>query len=94
MNCSSVITSLHAFKKMISRNITDEDVKAVIRNGEIIREYPDDKPYPSKLLFMMIGRRPIHVVVGKMEKTEACVVITVYIAGEDIWEPDFKTKRK
>ena len=79
---------------MISRNITEEDVKVAIGDGEVIKEYPDDRPYPSVLLFIMIGNRPIHVVVGRMEETEACIIITVYIAGEDIWEPDFKTKKK
>jgi hypothetical protein len=79
---------------MVSRNISDIDVKVVIQNGEIIREYPDDKPYPSKLLFAMVRHRPIHVVVGKVEETGDCIVITVYVAGEDIWEPDFKTKKK
>ena len=94
LNCSSVITSLHAFKKMVSRNITDDDVKMVIRDGEIIKEYPNDKPYPSKLLYKMIGERPIHVVAGQMDKAGKCVIITVYVAGEDIWETDFKTKKK
>jgi hypothetical protein len=34
------------------------------------------------------------VVVGKVEETGDCIVITVYVAGEYIWEPDFKTKKK
>jgi hypothetical protein len=78
---------------MISRNITDEDVKKVVDTGEIIREYPQDKPYPSKLLFKMILDRPIHVVVGRIEGTLACIIITVYVAGDDIWQSDFKTKK-
>ena len=94
MNCSSIITSLHALKRMISRNITDKDIKQVIEDGETIREYPDDKPYPSRLLFKMVNNRPIHVVIGKLEDTESCVIITVYVAGVDIWEDDFKTKKK
>ncbi len=79
---------------MVSRNISDVDVRTVIQNGEVIKEYPDDKPYPSKLLFAMVGYRPIHLVIGKIQETGECIVITVYIAGEDIWEPDFKTKKK
>jgi hypothetical protein len=94
MDCSSVITSLHAVKRMVSRSIMDYEVKTVIKEGEIIRQYPDDKPNPSMLLHKVINGRPIHVVVGRSADTNVCVVITVYIADEEMWEMDFKTKKK
>ncbi len=43
--CNGIITSLHAFRRMLERNISDEDVENVIISGEVIKEYPDDKPY-------------------------------------------------
>ena len=79
---------------MVSRNVMDDVVKIVIQEGEVITHYPDDKPNPSVLLFKMVEGRPVHVVVGKDPETNACVVITVYIADEDKWEIDFKTKKK
>jgi hypothetical protein len=37
---------------MFERNISDEVVEKVIKNGKIIEEYLDDKPYPS---FLILG---------------------------------------
>jgi hypothetical protein len=37
---------------MFERNISDEVVEKVIKNGKIIKEYLDDKPYPS---FLILG---------------------------------------
>ena len=77
---------------MLERGISDTDVEAVITGGETIKEYPEDKPYPSILLFKMIGIVPVHVVMSKNEMG-ACIVITVYVPDTDIWEADFKTKK-
>jgi hypothetical protein len=78
---------------MLERNISDTDVEEVIAKGELIKEYPDDKPYPSKLIFKMIDNIPVHVVMSQ-DEIGTCIVITVYIPDIDIWEADFKTKRE
>jgi hypothetical protein len=93
VECKSIITSLHALKRMISRNISPVDVKQALQSGEIIREYADDKPYPSMLVYKVVNGKQIHVVVGREEPSRVCVIITVYIADEEIWESDFKTKK-
>lgn len=79
---------------MMQRSISPADVKAVIDHGEIINRYPDDQPYPSVLMLHTIDKRPVHVVVGKNNDSGECVVITVYIAGEEYWESDFRTKKE
>ncbi len=91
--CNGIITSLHAFKRMLERDISDTDVEDVILFGEVIKEYPDDKPYPSKLILKIVTEIPIHVVVAK-DEIGACIVVTVYIPDTDIWEADFKTKKE
>jgi hypothetical protein len=35
---------------MFERRITAEDVRAVVADGEVIQSYPEDKPYPSRLV--------------------------------------------
>jgi hypothetical protein len=76
---------------MFSRNISIEDIKEVIINGEIINSYPEDMPFPSYLLYKTISYRPLHVLIAKDVLT--CIVITVYQPDEKIWNSDFKTKR-
>jgi hypothetical protein len=35
------------FKEMFEKNISLEDVIDAVHTGEVIKEYTDDKPYPS-----------------------------------------------
>lgn len=91
--CSNFIFSGHAVNAMISRNILVDEVVAVIEWGEVIANYPDDKPYPSKPLLNFINGIPIHVVVAQNDNNE-CVVITCYFPDSALWDIHFKTKIK
>lgn len=55
MICERLLISGHAFQKIFERYITVEDIEAVISKGEVIKEYLDDKPYPSFLLLDFIA---------------------------------------
>lgn len=52
---------VHAVQRMAERGIREEDVDRVIAEGKEMESYPDDKPYPSRLLLGWVERRPIHV---------------------------------
>ena len=78
---------------MFEREISGADIRTIIESGETISEYPDDIPYPSKLILGYVDRRPIHLVLGYNEIDQTCIVITVYPPSKDIWENDFKHKR-
>jgi Domain of unknown function (DUF4258) len=41
---------VHAVRRMFERRITDADVANALAAGEEIAAYPDDQPYPSRLL--------------------------------------------
>lgn len=73
--------------------ILDEEVLQAIFTGELIREYRDDTPYPSVLLF---GRtredRPLHIVCAYDAEERRAFVITVYQPDPVQWI-DFKTRR-
>jgi hypothetical protein len=59
-----VIYRVHAVRRMFERGIAEADVQSVLSEGEEIAGYPDDLPYPSRLLFGWRGDRPLHVVVA------------------------------
>lgn len=44
MECNKITIGEHSFRGMFEREISPEDVLNVVREGEIIKEYPDDKP--------------------------------------------------
>lgn len=87
---STIKFSSHA----IQREFQKDSVVEAVRNGEIIQEYPNDKPYPSYLLLAIINKEPIHIVAAYNENENEVYVITVYSPDKKIWLNDFKQKRK
>ena len=82
----------HGQKRMDQRNITLDDVISVIRNGEIIEEYPEDFPFPSCLILgKSIFGRPLHTVVS-LENSQI-YLITAYFPNSDEWESDMRTRK-
>lgn len=88
-----IFFSNHAVKQMFSRNISVDDVKNVINSGEEIKNYPDDRPYPSKLVYAIINERPLHVVYCLNQEEKQVIVITAYEPTTDIWEDNFKLRK-
>ncbi len=84
----------HAIQRVFERRINDADVRHVVKNGEVIEDYPDDIPYPSRLILGWCGSRPIHVVVADNHDDRETIVITAYEPGSDQWEPGFKRRKK
>lgn len=82
----------HALERMHERDISREDVKNCIMNGEIIEDYPDDFPHPSCLVFgYAVNNIVIHVVVGCDNKNIG--IITAYIPNTEKFESDLKTRK-
>ncbi len=78
---------------MFERNVSVEDVKMVVSNGETIEDYPEDKPYPSRLVLGWSGTRPLlHVVVAHNLSDNEIVVITVYEPDLELWEADYRRR--
>lgn len=51
-----LVFRVHAIERMFQYGIGAEDVKDVLEQGETIKEYPDDTPYPSRLVLGCRGR--------------------------------------
>ena len=84
----------HALERMMERRISRDTVKEVLLSGEIIEDYPDDKPYPSALFLGWIKEEPFHVVAAFDSVSRYCFVITAYIPDLEHFESDYKTRRK
>ena len=88
-----LIFRVQALQRMFERNVSVEDVKMVVSNGETIEGYPEDKPYPSRLVLGWSGSRPLHVVVAHNLRDNEIVVITVYEPDLELWEADYRRRR-
>jgi hypothetical protein len=78
---------------MFSRDIKKDDVLYVLEHGEIIIEYPDDVPYPSRLMLGFIKNVPVHVVFAVDKEQQIGIVITAYNPDARLWAGDFKSRR-
>lgn len=93
MNCAAVRYARHAFERMFERSLSPALVEAVIASGEIIQQYPDDQPFPSRLILGWRDATPVHVVVAQDAASGDCIVVTAYIPNPTLWSADFKTRR-
>jgi len=84
----------HILVRLAERNIKQKTIIEVILSGEVIEDYPHDKPFPSCLIFKMIEGKPYHVVVGFDSEYKKTYIITAYNPSLDKFEPDFRTRRK
>jgi hypothetical protein len=84
----------HALERMLERGISRDIVKRILMDGEIIANYPDDQPFPSALFLGWLDEMPYHVVASFDVSRQCCFVITAYKPNLDVFEPDFKTRRK
>ncbi len=81
-----LLFSDHARRRMLERDISATEVAAVLRDGSIVERYPDDTPYPSKLVAGWTGHRHLHVVAAELPSKAETVVITVYEPNDGHWE--------
>jgi hypothetical protein len=84
----------HTIRRLAERGISLENTLKIIMEGNIIEDYPEDKPFPSCLLFGLVRKKPLHVVTSLDEEGEMAYIITVYKPSLDKFESDYKTRRK
>jgi hypothetical protein len=89
-----VVYRVHAIQRMFSRGISADDVHRVLATGEVVENYPDDRPYPSRLLLGWSGARPLHLVAAYNPEANEEIVITVYEPDPGMWGKDFKKRGK
>jgi len=90
---AKLVFRVHALQRMFERQVSPDDVRAVIGSGETIEDYPNDKPYPSRLILGWRGTRPLHVVVAHNVSDNEFIVITVYQPDAGLWDHGFRRRR-
>jgi hypothetical protein len=89
---AKLVFRAHALRRMFERQISLDDVRAVVGSGETIEDYPDDKPYPSRLVLGWRSRRPVHVVVAHNLSDNELIVVTVYEPDAELWDHGFRRR--
>jgi hypothetical protein len=93
MDDYSMSFRVHAIQRMFQRGITEVDVRILLETGEVIEEYPDELPYPSRLILGVVERRPIHVVVALDHEARCAIIVTVYEPDPSRWDLGFRRRK-
>jgi len=88
-----IVYSAHVVIQMFKRGISVEDIEVVLNTGIVIKDYPEDKPYPSYLILGFRGRIPLHIVYAVNEVGEY-IIITAYEPDSKLWNNDYTVKKK
>lgn len=78
---------------MFERGINVAEVRYVVQAGEVIESYPEDSPYPSRLLLGWCGSRPLHVVIADNADAGELIVITAYEPDPALWDQNFRRRK-
>lgn len=77
--------SKHAVDQSIRRRISVQEVREVIANGEMIEEYPEDKYWPSYLIYGRTAEgRPLHVQCSHPSRS-VVKIVTLYEPDPARW---------
>ena len=84
--------SRHAFRRVVERNISEQEIREAGTRAEIIESYPQDEYSPSGLLlgFTRAGRA-LHIQVSFTE-SDATKIITIYEPDPNEWIENRKRK--
>jgi len=90
-----VIWRRHALERMLERGLSRAVVLDVALNGKVIEDYSADRLTPTALMLGWDKKRPIHIVVSiESNDNEEVAIITAYEPNLDVFESDYKTRRK
>jgi Domain of unknown function (DUF4258) len=82
----------HAFKRAVERNISEQEIREIGENVEVIEDYPGDKYSPSCLLLGVTqDKRLLHIQASRVE-SDITKIITLYEPNKDEWI-DYKIRR-
>ncbi len=84
----------HADEEAEADQLTFDEIYFSVLHGEIIEDYPTDKPYPSCLIYgQTFSGDPVHSVWAYNEQNQWAVLITVYRPDPNLWV-NWRERRK
>lgn len=84
---------VHALQRMFERGISELDIRLVVEDGKLVEDYPNEQPFPMKLLLGWSDRRPVHVLACFDEAEDTIIIVTVYEPTLERWLPGFGKRR-
>ena len=92
MKAMKLVFPRYCLKRMIERQVSVEEVRAVLEMGELIEQYAADEP-PRYLMLGWSGSRPIHVIAEDDPVSGETTVVTAYEPERKLWKAGFKERK-
>ena len=80
--------------RLKQRSITRHEIISSTVDYEIIDAYPEDKYFPSYLVFSQHKHTVFHILFALDVDGDNVSVVAVYYPDPEEWESDLKTRRK
>ncbi|MEA1968874.1 MAG: DUF4258 domain-containing protein [Thermodesulfobacteriota bacterium] len=86
---------IHAVRRMFQRNINENNVERILKEGTVIEQYDDDLPLPSLLINgINADNSPLHVVAAINSDELKLIIITTYKPDPLKWNNQFSGRNK
>ncbi|MBI5352446.1 MAG: DUF4258 domain-containing protein [Chloroflexi bacterium] len=93
MDDIKVLFRVHAVQRLFEREISAKKVRQALENEDVVEDYSEEMPEPSRLLLGFQGKRPFHVVTSENPEEKIVTVVTVYIPDPNKWKKDYRSRR-
>ena len=80
--------------RLKERHITREQILNAVQSFEIIESYPEDKYFPSYLIYAAYEKKVFHIVIAIDVENENIRVVTAYYPDPEKWDQNLKTRRE
>ena len=88
-----VFWTWHVNIRLGQRSISRENILEAVNSFEIIEFYPEDKYYPSYLVYAKQNKEVFHVLFAADVENENVRVVTAYRPCQQDWSKDLKRRK-
>ena len=93
IRCGRVHITDHADNEAEEDLLSYDDIFASVYRGQIIEDYPNDRPFPSCLIYgNTYSQEPVHSVWAYNQESGRAILVTVYRPDPDLWI-DWRVRR-
>ena len=86
IRANRVLITDHADEEAQAEELSFDEIFYSVFQGEVIEDYPTDRPYPSCLIYGRTFRgNPVHTVWAYNEQSRWAVLVTVYQPDPTRW---------
>lgn len=89
-----IVYTRHARRRILEKGLPVETIERVATApSAFVESYPEDMPFPSRLVLGWDAEGPMHVVVAEDADSATLYIVTAYRPDATEWENGF-TRRK